>query len=243
MTLDEREKNYQTKPISHNPQGINGLWLVSSAAGRPARQNPNGRSAGIQGDRCPRAVGPRGNRATTDHRSRGATGQQNYQTKPIPSNCHRNNNLYDALERQTAERNHLANSKRLSLPTASTAPFRANRERIRAANARVCKKTGDCPKRRARAWRFINDLREARGLYPGVFHGPTSERQGRYGYFACRWPVQALFVALAGNDLRPFSEPRASASGPLMSCGTRGPTSEKWRSDLNLSSSFLIEWY
>ena len=45
-----------------------------------------------------------------------------------------------------------------------------------AATVRVCEKTGDCPKRRARARRFINDLQEARGLYPGGFHRPVRER-------------------------------------------------------------------
>ena len=34
-----RKKDYQTKPISYNPQGIKGLRLVSSAAGRLARQD------------------------------------------------------------------------------------------------------------------------------------------------------------------------------------------------------------
>ena len=30
VTLDEREKNDETNQMSHNPQGINGLRLVSS---------------------------------------------------------------------------------------------------------------------------------------------------------------------------------------------------------------------
>ena len=46
----------------------------------------------------------------------------------------------------------------------------------RAAGGRVCEKTGDCPKRHARTGRFINDLREARGLYPGFLHRPGSPR-------------------------------------------------------------------
>ena len=49
-TLDEREKEYETNPISHNPQGINGLQLVSSTAGRPAQQDLTDRSTGIRGD-------------------------------------------------------------------------------------------------------------------------------------------------------------------------------------------------
>ena len=44
---------------------------------------------------------------------------------------------------------------------------------------RVCEKTGDCPKRRARAWRFINDLREARWTVPRFFHRPNSKGQER----------------------------------------------------------------
>ena len=46
----------------------------------------------------------------------------------------------------------------------------------RPANARVCEKTGDCLKRRARSRRFINDLREVRGLYPWGSHRPTRLR-------------------------------------------------------------------
>ena len=49
-TLDEREKEYETNPISHNPQGINGLQLVSSTAGRPAQQDLTDRSTWIRGD-------------------------------------------------------------------------------------------------------------------------------------------------------------------------------------------------
>ncbi len=41
---------------------------------------------------------------------------------------------------------------------------------------RICEKTGDCPKRRARARRFINDLREARRTVPRFFHRSVSER-------------------------------------------------------------------
>ena len=37
-------------------------------------------------------------------------------------------------------------------------------------------KTGGCPKRRARTRRFINDLREVRGLCLGVFHRPLNAR-------------------------------------------------------------------
>ena len=44
----------------------------------------------------------------------------------------------------------------------------------RAAGGRVCERTGDSPRRHARTGRFINDLREARGLYPGFFHRPGS---------------------------------------------------------------------
>ena len=146
MTLDQREKNYQTKPISHNPQGINGLWLVSSAAGRQLDKTPTDAPPGSKGT-VARGQSARG--ATGQQRTIGAEellSKQNYQTKPIPSNYHRNNNLHDSLEGQTAERNHLANSKRLSLSTASTAPFRANREQIRTANARgSVKKPGTFP--------------------------------------------------------------------------------------------------
>ena len=45
-----------------------------------------------------------------------------------------------------------------------------------AATLRVCEKTGDCPKRRARARRFINDLREARWTVPRFFHRPLREQ-------------------------------------------------------------------
>ncbi len=44
------------------------------------------------------------------------------------------------------------------------------------AHWRVCEKTGDCPKRRARARRFINDLREARWTVPRFFHRPSRSR-------------------------------------------------------------------
>ena len=48
------ERNYQTKPISYNQQGINGLRRVSSTVGRPARQDPTDRSRGIQIQEDPR---------------------------------------------------------------------------------------------------------------------------------------------------------------------------------------------
>ena len=45
---------------------------------------------------------------------------------------------------------------------------------------RVREKTGDCRKPRAQAPRFINDLREAQGLYPGFFHRPLRTRLGSF---------------------------------------------------------------
>ncbi len=63
---------------------------------------------------------------------------------------------------------------------AITAPGRAARngggDAAVAVGLRVCEKTRDCPKRHARTGRFIDDLREARGLYPGFFHTPVRER-------------------------------------------------------------------
>ena len=41
MTRGEREKNDETNPISYNPQGINGLRLVSSTVGRPGSAKPD----------------------------------------------------------------------------------------------------------------------------------------------------------------------------------------------------------
>ena len=41
---------------------------------------------------------------------------------------------------------------------------------FRVARAMVCEKTGDCPKRRVRGERFINDLREAWWTVPRFFH-------------------------------------------------------------------------
>ena len=51
-------KNYQTKPISYNQQGINGLRVVSSTVGRSDRQNPTDRTGGGQEHLCLRAGAP-----------------------------------------------------------------------------------------------------------------------------------------------------------------------------------------
>ena len=51
MTLGEREKNDETNPISYNPQGINGLRLVSGTVDGPAQQNLTDRSSWIRGHR------------------------------------------------------------------------------------------------------------------------------------------------------------------------------------------------
>ena len=68
----------------------------------------------------------------------------------------RNSSLF--FRKGTACRAHCSTRRRNPSP-----PFRA-------AHAMVCDKTGDCPKRRARGERFINDLREARWTIPRFFH-------------------------------------------------------------------------
>ena len=73
-TMDQR--NYQTKPISYNPKGINGLRLVSATAGQSARQNPTDNSSGIQGDLCLRVddpAEPQGNNGLSEQPSYLAT--------------------------------------------------------------------------------------------------------------------------------------------------------------------------
>ena len=58
MTLDEREKDDETNPISHNPFAINELWRSSGAAERLDQLNLTDRSTGIRGDIDLRAGGP-----------------------------------------------------------------------------------------------------------------------------------------------------------------------------------------
>ena len=70
MTLDQREKEYETNPISHNSQGINGLQRVSSTAGSA---NLTDRSSSIRADTDLR-VGARGT-ATGQRRTIAAANQ------------------------------------------------------------------------------------------------------------------------------------------------------------------------
>ena len=119
-------ENYQTKPISHNPQGINGLRLVSSTAGRSARQNPPDRSSGTRRDLRLRAVGPQeqqGNNGPSEQKE--LPKQQDDQTKPIQNNSHIFSNLHDAWEGQWSALNHPPMREARSVPRTSTAPFRA----------------------------------------------------------------------------------------------------------------------
>ena len=88
------QKNYQTKPISNNPQGINGLRLVSGTAGAPSPAKPDGLLRRDTRGPLPRGRQPREpQQRNNDHRSSGAIEQQNYQTNQIPHNCHRSSSL------------------------------------------------------------------------------------------------------------------------------------------------------
>ena len=92
--------------------------------------------------------------------------QKNYQTNPM------SHNLLGIswLRRVSSTAERLGKTLRIA-PSGYQGTF--------APRNRVCEKTGDCPKRRARAWRFINDLREARWTVPRFFHRPNSKGQER----------------------------------------------------------------
>ena len=69
-------------------------------------------------------------------------------------------------------------------PWLGTPSARFPQSRRRSARAPGCEPPRDCPKRRAQTLRFINDLREARGLYPRVFsqtHPPVVDLVGALG--------------------------------------------------------------
>ncbi len=88
MTLDEREKNDETKPISRKPLAVNELRRSSDTA-VPAPPKLTDRPAGIRGDIDLRAAAQRNsNRATTSYRSHEPTEQRNDETKPISDNHH-----------------------------------------------------------------------------------------------------------------------------------------------------------
>ena len=93
MTLDERKIKNETNQIPRNPQGINGLWLVSSTAGGPAQRNLSDRSAGMRGD-IDRSTGapeeqPKGDSELSEQRGNPGAElpeRENDQTKPISRN-------------------------------------------------------------------------------------------------------------------------------------------------------------
>ena len=88
MTLDEQEKNDETKPISHNPLAVDELRSGSGTA-VPAPQKLTDPCTGIRGDIDLRAAARRNsNRATTSYRSHEPTEQRNDETKPISDNPH-----------------------------------------------------------------------------------------------------------------------------------------------------------